>query len=255
MKKILVFYLFFIAFQSCQEHDDITAVNTLSVANTNLVESAFLNAYNGAIQIRHDQGSIDSTGVPQEAYFMRYGGDVTSSFNPPTTIKLNDKLELSIHESYNVLQEETSVSSLFGSEMTIKIDDESQGPAKSNNIEVGYVPEVLKSNINNIPLQLSNKESLITWNPDVRNSNGVYLIADSNQNFSGPGSAGCTDYVLLPDTGIYTYNRDDFPCISRGSLVSFTIVRGLSAELIDNKSEGKDIILAYTTNGQLLYTD
>ncbi|TXF85672.1 hypothetical protein FUA23_20460 [Neolewinella aurantiaca] len=259
MKKLFWFspvvYLFFASLQSCQDYSAVPVGNPISIVNTNLVESAFMGAYNGVIQIRHDQGSIDSLGTPQEVYFMRYGGDANSSFHPPMTLELNKEWEIAIDESYNTLREQSEIFGLFGKEMILKLNKKSRGVDKSSNdIEVGYVPEVLKSNINTIPLQLFHNETVISWNSDARNSNGVYLIADFNQAFNGSGNAGCTDYVVLPDNGTYTYDRNDFPCLPSGVLVSFTLVRGLSAELIDDESEGKDIVLAYTTNGQLLYS-
>lgn len=184
----------------------------------------------GGISIVNNQGNFSSA-------LWDENNRVTASCLPGSAICAYDEVHLGDHTlplsagAGFRKDRAPEYKSLFGQDLSISLGkkgalDMRDGPITISNI---YIPAILDVTVDDVP-HLSNGYP-IQWNADPQNSGGVYILLHyspkENPRHAEASPENEYNYVHVPDNGLYTFNKSDFPDIpSEYTLVMLSIIRG-----------------------------
>lgn len=123
-------------------------------------------------------------------------------------------------------QDEYDFASFFGQELSVRLDNIGErDEATTLNL---YLPQILHLSLQDDTFL--GQGYTITWNADVLNEEGVYIIVMyhpiENSNLVEDHPDKRTNYITVEDNGSYTFDPADFPEIPEGSLVTLKVLRG-----------------------------
>jgi hypothetical protein len=225
MKNIafLVLTSFFFFFSSCQKEIDIS--------REILDEYAYLAKFDELRKTKVNGGFLRVQNY--HANFAANPSDIVTSITSHISEELFDKVDIIGLNEHEITISDLSIKEvykedrhdLFGREITLS----TKNSVERNGETYGpyYVPEIIEANI---PIENSQKVlrdgSVITWNADPLNEQGVLIIVDY-ANTENNVRERQVEIEVVPDNGSYTFMRSDFPLIPEKSLVILRVIRGV----------------------------
>lgn len=167
-------------------------------------------------------------------------------------------LPLNISETGNNLtnQRTQKIEDLFGSNVPFKINEEYSNGRTTNVAFELYVPELL---IVEKDIEIISEGSLISWNEDEKNKNGIQFKIEYNpltqysKEIAEKYPSKFLKGFIFPDTGNITVNSEMLEGFPEGAFVNIIISRGT----IDFFNEGEEVytsgaITSVETRAQVL---
>ncbi len=155
----------------------------------------------------------------------------------------------SLNNGKTVLKTKTNndISSLFGKEISYKIDNISNKDNTENNV---YIPELLTVNINTEEFQVG---TIVSWNVDTLNTNGLILWYEYSPSFQDKKEVIENNFkhirgaITIPDEiGEYSITENDLSLLPNMSRITFHVTRA-GFDISNNEDGNQTAVIAATT--------
>ena len=131
--------------------------------------------------------------------------------------------------TYNM--QDNALSSIFGRGFVISISNDVLALSENSNYDI-YIPNIIEASVSNLSVDGEVQSgTVINWNADHLNNNGVVLSAEyapynqSDEKIVRSFPNRIVAGISFQDNGSYTIQSNDFNALPNGAKITFTIAR------------------------------
>lgn len=211
---------------SCQETTVVPVDEFRGVISTFDYYKSIRSETDGKLFVINSLANFGYNGANVPKTYIRSNHNSNSFMGSVQGFRLNEhEFHFENPVGANVVPPKVELETLYGNPLELSFGEE-----KTVEILVDYVPEPIRLNVTEYPMNIS-EGSTLDWNEDRNNNNPILILLTysplDNPGLSADYPDSIVEYAYVSDNGQYSFRNTDFSQVPRGSVCVLSVIRGL----------------------------